>query len=170
MRVLFPCVKRPKCETNYLHRLVSRRRTKWDIPVLLHIILHFLAHDRRQVSVHYDVLTNCTRNLPSPGNNVKQFSRFTRPSFYPFLKLIKWKDKFQLTALLLGRDSSFGIATTLRAGRSGDRIPVGGVWTGENFLTRPHRPCGPISLLYNGYRVFPGCKAAAAWRWPPTPK
>jgi hypothetical protein len=25
------------------------------------------------------------------------------------------------------------------------------------------------SLLLNGYRVFPGGKAAGAWRWPPTP-
>ena len=43
----------------------------------------------------------------------------------------------------------------LRAGRSGDRIPVGG---GEIFRTRPHRAWGPPSLLYNGYRVFPGGK------------
>ena len=27
---------------------------------------------------------------------------------------------------------------------------------GENF--RPNRPWGPTSLLYNGYRVFPGGK------------
>ena len=27
---------------------------------------------------------------------------------------------------------------------------------------------GPPSLLYNWYRVFPGGKAAGAWRWPPT--
>jgi len=40
---------------------------------------------------------------------------------------------------------------------------------GEIFLTRPDRPWGPPSLLYNGYRVFPGGKAAGAWRWPPTP-
>ena len=33
----------------------------------------------------------------------------------------------------------------------------------------PDRPWGPHSLLYNGYRVFPGGKAAGAWRWPPTP-
>jgi hypothetical protein len=26
------------------------------------------------------------------------------------------------------------------------------------------RPWGPPSLLYNGYRVFPGGKAAGAWR------
>jgi hypothetical protein len=25
------------------------------------------------------------------------------------------------------------------------------------------------SLLYNGYRVFPGGKAAGMWCWPPTP-
>jgi hypothetical protein len=42
----------------------------------------------------------------------------------------------------------------LRAGRSGDRIPVGG----EIFRTCPDRPLGPTSLLYNGYRVFPGGK------------
>ena len=47
-----------------------------------------------------------------------------------------------------------------RAGRSGDRIPVGG----EIFRPRPDRLWGPASLLYNGYRVFPGGKAAGAWR------
>jgi hypothetical protein len=45
-----------------------------------------------------------------------------------------------------------------------DRISVGG----EIFYTCPDRPWGPPSLLYNGYRVFPGGKAAGAWRWPPT--
>ena len=49
--------------------------------------------------------------------------------------------------------------------RSGDRIPVGG----EIFRTCPDRPWGPPSLLYNGYRVFPGDKATGAWRWPPIP-
>ena len=42
----------------------------------------------------------------------------------------------------------------LRAGRSGDRIPVGG----EIFSTRPDRPWVPPSILYNGYRVFTGGK------------
>jgi hypothetical protein len=39
---------------------------------------------------------------------------------------------------------------------------------GEIFRNRPDRPRGPRSLLYNGYRVFPGGKAAGAWRLPPT--
>ena len=53
-----------------------------------------------------------------------------------------------------GPGSSVGIATELRAGRSGDRFPVGG----EIFRTCPDRPWGPPSLLYNGYRVFAGGK------------
>jgi len=40
---------------------------------------------------------------------------------------------------------------SLRAGWSGDRIPMGG----EIFRTLPDRPWGPPNLLYNGYRVFP---------------
>ena len=35
---------------------------------------------------------------------------------------------------------------------------------GEIFRTRPDRPWGPSSLLYNGYRVFPRGKATGAWR------
>ena len=54
----------------------------------------------------------------------------------------------------MGRGSSVFIATELRAGRSGDRIPVGG----EIFRSCPNRPWCPPSLLYNGYRVFPGGK------------
>ena len=42
-------------------------------------------------------------------------------------------------------------------------------WWGEIFRTRPDRLWGLPSLLYNGYRVFPGLKAAGAWRWPPIP-
>jgi len=42
----------------------------------------------------------------------------------------------------------------LRAGRSGDRIPV----EGEIYRTCPDRPWGPPRILYNGYRVFPGGK------------
>ena len=34
---------------------------------------------------------------------------------------------------------------------------------GEIFRTCPDRPWGLPSLLYKGYRVFPGGKAAEAW-------
>jgi hypothetical protein len=71
-----------------------------------------------------------------------------------------WVFKFQ-RIFYEKREYSFGI----RAGRSGDRIPVGG----EIFSTRPDRPWGLPSLLYNGYRVIPGGKAAGAWSWLPTP-
>jgi hypothetical protein len=33
----------------------------------------------------------------------------------------------------------------------------------EIFRISPDRPWGLPSLLYNGYRVFPGGKAAGAW-------
>jgi len=36
-------------------------------------------------------------------------------------------------------------------------------WGGKIFHTRPDRPWGPPSLLYNGYRVFPRGKAAGVW-------
>ena len=52
-----------------------------------------------------------------------------------------------------GPGSSVGIETELRAGRSGDRIPVG-----ARFSARPDQPWGPPSLLYNRYRVVPGGK------------
>jgi len=47
---------------------------------------------------------------------------------------------------------------SLRAERSGDRIPVGG----EIFHTRPDRPWGALSLLYNKYQVFPEDNSAGA--------
>ena len=41
---------------------------------------------------------------------------------------------------------------SVRAGLSGDRIPMGD----EIFRTCPDWPCGPPSLLYSGYMFFPG--------------
>jgi len=35
---------------------------------------------------------------------------------------------------------------------------------GEIFRTLPDRPWGLPSLLYSGYMVFPGGKAAGPWR------
>ena len=40
---------------------------------------------------------------------------------------------------------------------------------GEIFRTCPDRPWGPPSLLYNGYRVFPGGKKRQNFIQPPCP-
>jgi hypothetical protein len=55
--------------------------------------------------------------------------------------------------LLGSRDSAVGIAT--RYGLEGPGIESR--W-GEIFRTYPDRLRGPPSLLYNGYRIFPGGK------------
>jgi len=52
-----------------------------------------------------------------------------------------------------GPGSSVGITTELPGWKVRDRFPVG-----TRFSARPDRPCGPASLLYNRYRVFPGGK------------
>ena len=52
-----------------------------------------------------------------------------------------------------GPGSSVGIAT----GYGLDGPGIKSRW-GEIFRTRPHRPWGPPSILYNGYRVCPGGK------------
>ena len=64
-----------------------------------------------------------------------------------------------------GRDSSVGIGTRYRLDGPGIKSRLGG----EIFRTRPDRPWGPPSLLYKEYLVFPGGKAAGAWRCPSPP-
>jgi hypothetical protein len=51
-----------------------------------------------------------------------------------------------------GPGSSVSIATGYGLDGPGIESRCGG----EIFHTCPDRPCGPPSLLYNGYRVFPG--------------
>jgi hypothetical protein len=52
-----------------------------------------------------------------------------------------------------GPGSAIGIATGYKLDGTGSS-PGGG----EVVRTTPDRPWGPSSLLYNGYRVFPGGK------------
>jgi hypothetical protein len=59
----------------------------------------------------------------------------------------------------VGRDSSVGIVTPYEL--DGPGIESSGV---EIFSTRPDRPWGLPSLLYNGYWVIPGGKVAGTWR------
>ena len=67
--------------------------------------------------------------------------------------------------VIRSRDSSVGIAT--RYGLDGPGIESR--WWARFYAHVQTGPWGSPSLLYNGYRVFPGGKAAGAWRWPPTP-
>jgi hypothetical protein len=53
--------------------------------------------------------------------------------------------------IIRGPGSSLGIATEY--GLDGPGIESR---RGRDFPTCPDRPWGPPSLLYNGYRVFPG--------------
>jgi phosphoketolase len=64
-----------------------------------------------------------------------------------------------LTHTHMNRDISVGIAT--RYVLDGPGIES---WWGRGFRTRPDRTWVLPSLLYNGYRVFLGAKAAGAWR------
>ena len=61
-------------------------------------------------------------------------------------------------------DSSVGIATRYGLDGPGKESP----W-GKIFRTQTDRPWSQLSLLHNGYRVFPGGTADGAWRWLPTP-
>ena len=65
----------------------------------------------------------------------------------------------------MGRCSSVGIATELRAGQFGDRNPVGS----EISRSCPDPPWDPTSLLYNGYRVFPESKEGSGRDADPLP-
>jgi hypothetical protein len=62
------------------------------------------------------------------------------------------------SCMLSGPGSSVGIVIDYRL--DGPGIESG--WR-RDFSHSPDRPWGPPSLLYNGYRVFPGGEAAGAW-------
>ena len=61
-----------------------------------------------------------------------------------------------------GPGSVVGIATGYRLDGPG----IESRW-GEIFRTCPDRPWGPPSLLYSGYRVFPGLKSGRVVRLTP---
>jgi len=63
-----------------------------------------------------------------------------------------------------GPEQRVRYSDSLRTGRYGYRIPVGG-----RDFPHPSRPAlGPTQNPINGYRVFPVGKAAGVWRWPRT--
>jgi len=51
----------------------------------------------------------------------------------------------------------------------GWKVPGRNPGGGEIFRTHPDRPWRPPSLLYNGYRVFPGGQSRpGSWHWSST--
>jgi hypothetical protein len=85
------------------------------------------------------------------------------PQEHPSTSTVRCKT--QRTVCFVGRDSSVGIATRYKLGSPGIESRCG-----IDFPhTGPDRPWVQPSLLSNAYRVFAGCKAAGAWRWPPNP-
>ena len=75
---------------------------------------------------------------------------------YTRLRLVSKEDR--------GPGSSVGIAT----GYGLDGPGIESRW-GEIFHPCPDRPWGPPSLLYNGYRVFPGVKSGRGVTLTPHP-
>ena len=75
-------------------------------------------------------------------------------NFQPITRKKNPQNEFR--CIHVGRDSVVGIAT--RNGLDGPGIES--QWGKRLFRSRPDQPLGPPSLLYNGYRIFPGGKAA----------
>jgi len=67
------------------------------------------------------------------------------------------------TYLTFGPGSSVGTATDYGLESPGSNPG------GDEISARPDRPWGPPSLLYNGYRVFPGDRGGRGVRLTPTP-
>ena len=59
-----------------------------------------------------------------------------------------------------------GIAQSIQRLATGWTVRGSNPGGGKTLRPRPDRPWGPPSLIYNGYRVFPGGKATGTWLWP----
>ena len=127
-------------------------------------------HEQRTVMSYRSNLATVQR--PTQIRRLLVAAHFTVPfSIWFFLNANFFPPDFYCISWLLicihlnitrgGWDSSVGIATCY--GLDGPGIESRGGGGGEIFRTRPDRPWGPPSLLYNGYRVFQGGKAAGAW-------
>ena len=126
---------------------------------------HYNAKDETKMTpAEGSKKNNEAKSAENGGIKIKEYS-----SVY-FIKLVlcmimhKANGKIHYKNLLLKLNQSRWFISILcfilfpDAGRSRDRIPVGG----EIFLTGPERPWGLPSLLHNEYWVFPGGKAAGA--------
>jgi hypothetical protein len=129
----------------------------WELFTFVEALWHHVSHANslRTVSPcrnHSHMHTSTLRDL-----NAADTSRVSHASRMLHVLL-------QTVLSAVSRDSAVGIAT--RYGLDGPGIESR--W-GRDFPHPSWSPLGPTHPLYNGYRVFPGVKAAGAWRWPPTP-
>jgi hypothetical protein len=148
-----------------------RRRTLKQFQFLYNFLLVFKLPIYKS-----NIWQNCV--LTYKCRIIFRFFRFHNCIYINFINYIKihhggsWLTKRRFWLVLGGfrfeplpgyrwsRDSSVGTAT--RYGLHGPEIESR--WGGDFFRTCLDRPCGPPSFIYNGYWVFPGGKAAEAWR------
>jgi len=134
--------------------------TRCLFPTALSIPFHFSSHSNKNlifltVGRHLRALQFSTPTPPPHRPHCTHLSKL--PDFSGRVTGLFVKsplDSWLMTALdrlVLDNQCIFMPTYSIHAIR--DRIPVG-----TRFSVRPDRPWGPPSLLYNGYRVFPGGK------------
>jgi hypothetical protein len=73
-------------------------------------------------------------------------------------------DRYPTDLHILSQTIGAGVAQSVQRLATGWTVRGSNPNGGEIIRIGPDRPWGPPSLLYNGYRTFPGGKAARAWR------
>ena len=123
--------------------------------------IYICAVTESQIAVHYVGRCTCNSLCLYSGDSLTDFiSGYHMYSFYVILPSSVCSPEFWVMAT-----SFIYVAIHDYLPTSLDRIPEGVMI----FLTGPERYWGPPSLRRNGYRIFPGDKAAGAWCWPLRP-
>jgi hypothetical protein len=143
--------------TRYIERCEFAVSPTFDKMVVENMFYHFFYSSSLQlaVQIRQQIMAGAYRKGGLGGSN---------PPFPKFRSFAKTEPDSQFHGIYIRNNLiriwvSF-ICKLLTTGWTVRGSNPGG---GEIFRTRPDRPWGPPNLLYNGYRVFPGGKAAGAW-------